>query len=317
MEKLLFGTGGSPLTSASRSTLDGIKRIKELGLDCLELEFVHGVKMSKEIARDVEKLSKELEIKLSIHGPYYINLASENNKIFYGSIKYITDALLIGVISGTRSVTFHPGFYQKGSPSETYTKVAKGIAKIYERLQEVLQKENLADRKQEIKLAPELTGKPTQFGDLEELIALSQEFKKDDLRFCFDFAHKYARSNGKFNTYDEFMQMLEKIARSLGEKFLKRLHIHVSGIMYSVKGERNHVTLLASAAEYRNAGVDLPEAKAILKDLGKKEKLAGSFFNWQELLKALKKSGVGGNLVCESPNLEMDALVMKNYYSSL
>ncbi|HLD03144.1 MAG TPA: TIM barrel protein [Candidatus Dojkabacteria bacterium] len=317
MEKLLFGTGGSPLTSASRSTQDGIKRIKELGLDCLEMEFVHGVKMSKEVAQDVAKLRKNLGVELTIHGPYYINLASENNKIFYGSIKYITDAMLIGEVSGARSVTFHPGFYQKGSPEETYTKVAKGVAKIYERLQQVLQKENLAGFRPRIKLAPELTGKPTQFGELEELLTLCKQFKKDDLRFCFDFAHKYARSNGKYNTYDEFMKMLEKISKSLGDNFLKSLHMHVSGIMHSEKGERNHVTLLANVSAYRDAGVDLPEAEAILKDLGKKDKLAGSFFNWQELLRALKMSGVGGNLVCESPNLEMDALVMKNYYSSI
>jgi deoxyribonuclease-4 len=51
MEKLLFGTGGTPRTSRTKSTIDGIKRIAELGLDCMEIEFVQGVRMGEAGAR--------------------------------------------------------------------------------------------------------------------------------------------------------------------------------------------------------------------------------------------------------------------------
>ncbi len=46
MDRLLFGTGGTPLSAAARSTVDGIKRIAELGLGCMEIEFVRGGKMN-------------------------------------------------------------------------------------------------------------------------------------------------------------------------------------------------------------------------------------------------------------------------------
>jgi deoxyribonuclease IV len=77
MNKLLFGTGGSPLSSAPpRSTIQGIQRIAELGLDCMELEFVHGVRMSEEVARKVREVAVAGGVTLTSHAPYYINLNS-------------------------------------------------------------------------------------------------------------------------------------------------------------------------------------------------------------------------------------------------
>ena len=315
MADLLFGTGGVPLTTKSKSTEAGIERIGQLGLGLMELEFVHGVRMSEDMAQRVAKIKAKHKVRLTVHGPYYVNLAARDNKIFYGSIKYITDAMLIGTIAGAESVTFHPGFYQTMSSKDVYKRVAEGIKKIFVKFQEQLIKNSI--KKSALKLAPELTGKPTQFGDLEELVKLCQDFQASELRFCFDFAHKFARSNGKFNTYEEFMRMLEYIFENLGAEFLKQMHIHVSAIMHSEKGEKNHVTMLASEAEYQDAGVNLPQGKEIMAELAKKHKAAGSAFNWRDLLRALKKSDVGGFVVCESPNLEMDALLMQAYYRNL
>ena len=46
MAGLLFGTGGAPHSTKTKSTMDGIERIAELGLGCMEVEFVQGVKIS-------------------------------------------------------------------------------------------------------------------------------------------------------------------------------------------------------------------------------------------------------------------------------
>jgi deoxyribonuclease-4 len=48
VNKLKFGTGGVPLTTKSRKTIEGVRRIKELGLDNMEVEFVYGVKMKND-----------------------------------------------------------------------------------------------------------------------------------------------------------------------------------------------------------------------------------------------------------------------------
>src|SRR5659263_775457 len=74
MEGLLFGTAGTPISSNGTGSLSGIKRVHELGLGCMELEFVRGVKMGEDTARKVSVLAKKLYIGLSVHAPYYICL---------------------------------------------------------------------------------------------------------------------------------------------------------------------------------------------------------------------------------------------------
>lgn len=316
MSKLNIGIGGIPLSTKSVSTENGILRVKELGLDLMELEFVYGVRLTEEKAISLNKVRETNDIKLTVHGPYYINLASSDNRKFYGSIKYISDSVYIGGLAGAKSVTFHPAFYQGLSSKETYKKVSSGIRKIYESFNQDKFK-NHPVKLNEIVVAPELTGKPSQFGDLEELIQLSEEFKEFNLKFCIDFAHKFARSNGKFNTYEEFSKIFKQVKSSLGMSFLEDLHMHVSAINYSEKGERNHLTFLPKYDEYISYGIDIPELKHTFSMLEKKSKTSKSAFNWKELLQAIKDCKVGGYLVCESPILEMDALLLQHHYKNL
>ena len=129
---------------------------------------------------------------------------------------------------------------------------------------------------------PETTGKETQFGNVDEILQLSQEL--DNVMPCVDFAHFHARTNGKYNTYKEFASILEAIEKKLGKKGLENMHMHITGIAYGPKGEKNHLTLKESDLKYR------------------------------ELLKALKDFKVKGIAISESPNIEEDALLMKKVY---
>ncbi|MFQ6119545.1 MAG: TIM barrel protein, partial [Methanosarcinales archaeon] len=122
---------------------------------------------------------------------------------------------------------------------------------------------------------------PTQFGTLEEILNLSMEL--DGILPCIDFAHLHART-GKNNTYSEFHSILSMIENNLGKESLEDMHIHVSGIEYEIRGEKRHL---------------------ILKE---------SDFNYQDLLKAWKEFDIKGLVICESPNLEGDALLLKEEY---
>lgn len=275
--KLLFGTGGVPLSSKTRDSIDGIKRIKELGLDFMEMEFVHGVRMSPEKAEEIGKLANELNIALTIHGPYYINLNAIDPKKRVDSRQRIVDSCHIAQIAGAKSVCFHAAFNLGQESHQVFDMVCHEMTEI----EDVLDQEQISG----VFLAPELTGKETQFGDLEELIALAQSMRRT--RLCIDFAHYFARYAGTRNSTESFEEVILKIKNELGEKFIENLHMHFSGINYSAKGERNHMILNES------------------------------HFNWQGMLKVLKKHDVGGYLVCESPNLEIDALQAKEYYENL
>ncbi|MBO7672114.1 TIM barrel protein [bacterium] len=132
---------------------------------------------------------------------------------------------------------------------------------------------------------PETTGKSTQWGDLYEVIRLSKEF--DFVLPCIDFSHLHARSAGEYNTYDEFSMIFEKLGKELGDTALKSFHGHLAGIKYTDKGERNHLNLDESD------------------------------MNYKDLLKAFKAFDVRGALTCESPNIEIDTKILKDYYLSL
>jgi deoxyribonuclease IV len=312
MAKLRFGTGGMPLTTkGERNVKAGIQRIHELGLEHMELEFVYQVFVKEEDAPVIKKLAEEQDVSLSVHGSYYVNLGSEDKQKWHASISRVVQAAARGAAAGAVSVTYHSGFLQGKNADEIHELIKDGTREILEELK----KKNV-----KISVAPELTGKPSQFGELEDLIKLVAELRAegygDQVAFCFDFAHKFARSNGGFNSYDEVMVMLEKIAEGLGQEFLDTLHIHMSGIEHSPKGEKNHLVYLPNLAAYAAQGIVVEGIDSHFAELDVK-RMGENHFNWQGVLQALKKTGVGGYLVCESPILELDALLMQQYYASI
>ncbi len=275
-EKLLFGTAGIPVSTINRSTENGIKRVKELGLDCMELEFVRSINISREKAPEIKKIAEQKEIELTVHAPFYINLNSIERKKYHASVNYIFSSAKIGFLCGAKSVTFHAGFYMKQEPKKVFDKIKLGIKEI---------ETKLTDLGIKIWLRPETTGKATQWGSLKEIVSLSEEFEL--VQPCVDFSHLHARSAGKNNSKEEFDKNLSLIENRLGRNALNELHMHLSGIAYSDKGERNHL---------------------ILKE---------SDMNYKALLKSLKEFKVKGWLTCESPNLEEDAMLLKKEFINL
>ena len=89
-------------------------------------------------------------------------------------------------------------------------------------------------------LRPETMGKSAMLGSLEDTLEMSKAI--EGVEPCLDFAHLHARpGDGTVNTYDEWSRYLEMYGKALGKKALKRLHIHLSGIEYGPKGEKNHL----------------------------------------------------------------------------
>ena len=270
MTKLLFGTGGAPHSSRTPSSVDGILRIAELGLGCMELEFVQGVRMSEAGARLVADTAARAGVKLSAHAPYFINLNAHEPEKIRASQDRILQTVHISSICGAGSIVFHPAFYLGDQPEEVYRRVKGYLAEVISRIEDI-----------GVWIRPEVTGKVSQFGTLDELLRLSTELQR--VAPCIDFAHLHART-GKANSYPEFASILLKIKEHLGDGALDNIHIHVSGIHYSQKGELNHLNLKESD------------------------------FKYVELLKALKDYSAGGLVICESPNLEEDAQLMQKTY---
>jgi deoxyribonuclease-4 len=308
-----FGTGGVPLTASSRDTLAGIDRINQLGLNHLELEFVYSVYLKEKDAEPTKNAAEENYVSLTVHGSYYTNLASPEKQKWHASISRLVKAAKVGETVGAKSITFHPAFYTGQKGEKVMEKVGEALQKAISELEE----KQVAN----IKIAPELTGKKTQFGSIEELVELVKMMKAEGhgerVRFCIDFAHKHARNQGEFKTKSDYRQMFDYIIAELGEEYLQDLHMHMSAIKYGEKGERNHLTFLNSYEEYADFGIEIPEMEEHYQELKKKNRLGGGEQDWKGLLSVLKEYKVSGYLVCESPNLEHDALLMQKVYNEL
>jgi len=275
MARLLFGTAGTPHSAETESTVGGIERVSELGLGCMEIEFVQRVQMSEATALKVAECAARTGIKLTVHAPYYINLNAREPEKVRASQARLLKAARVGAVCGASSVAVHVAFYMGDPPERTYDTVKRHLVEVLEELE--------ADGSQ-VWVRPELMGKPSQFGDLEEILGLSVELER--VAPCIDFAHYHARTGGH-NSYREFTAMLARIEERLGRAALEDMHIHVAGIAYGPRGERKHLDLEESDLAY------------------------------VELMQALRDYDVGGVVVCESPNLEEDALLLQKTYLGL
>ena len=151
MQKILLGPAGSP----AKSTLEGITEVKKLGLQAMEVQYTHGIKMNLALAEEVGKVAEKEKISLSIHAPYYINLLSSDPKILEASRKRILDSCHRGHLMKATKVVFHPGYYGKKSKEESY-KIMKEELKI-------IQKE-IRKKRWKIDIAPETMGRTFQIG---------------------------------------------------------------------------------------------------------------------------------------------------------
>lgn len=275
MDELKFLTAGMPLrTDKKKGYANAFEVLEEMNLDGIEVEFVQGVRMS-EISRKLVKEASE-KFTFTAHGPYYINLNAREQEKIDASITRIIDTANVANEFGGYSITYHAAFYLGNDKDVVFNRVVEQTSKIIE----VLEKEN-----NKIWIRPETTGKGTQWGDVDEIVRLSKEFKQ--VLPCVDFAHVHARSGGGYNTYEDFCNILEKIGTELGDYALENFHAHLAGIAYSEKGEKHHLPLKESD------------------------------MNYKDLLKAMKKFDVKGVVVCESPNIEDDCKLIKEYYKSL
>jgi deoxyribonuclease-4 len=272
MDHLLFGISGLPVGDGTEKFTykSGITFLKFLGLDAMELPFVRNVNVTDKNRAEILQEKTDRDFYLSAHGSYFVNLNADEIEKQQQSLERILKGAKALQSVGGRSLVFHPGFYLNDSPAMSYATIKENLLKL----------PDLG-----VAYLLETTGKPTQFGSLEELISLCSEVPT--CRLCIDFAHIHARGNGSLKNYDDFADILVKVRDGLGETALQDLHIHLSGINYGAKGEKNHL-------EFKE-----------------------SDFKYIQCLQALKDFQVKGCIICESPILEQDALLLKETYEGL
>ena len=267
-----FGTVGSPSGTPKKpgGSVGAIQFSKSIGLTAFELGWVQSVRVSEETCALIKQTASEQGVGISVHAPYFINL-NANDDEWPKSRKRLMDAAHYGHLAGATDIIFHPGSYFERPPEEVL-KVA--IPRLKGCVDELRKAGN------PVTLRPETMGKSAMLGSAADALEMAKSIQ--GVEPCLDFAHLHARpGDGSMNTYEEWSALLNAYQKAVGKAALKHLHIHLSGIEYGPKGEKNHL------------------------------KLAEADLDLKALFRALSEFGCAGRILCESPIMEEDALNMK------
>ncbi|MBO8129745.1 MAG: TIM barrel protein [Peptococcaceae bacterium] len=232
---MLFGPAGNSRSfyeQGHKSSLDAPKWLRQLGLGAYEYQCVRGVNIGERTAAHLGAAAARENITLSIHAPYYINLASENREQVVKSKEHLLKSLRAARWMDARRVVFHTG--SAGNDREAAMERAKKA------LTEVL--EEAADEGlDDIILAPETLGKYSYIGLLDEVLELCT--LGPNLFPCVDFGHVHAIDQGVLTDRAAFAKVLDRIEERMGREVLRRLHIHFSPVEYGKTGEKRHRTV--------------------------------------------------------------------------
>ena len=229
-----FGVAGNPPNfkqSPDRGeTLRAPRWLAEIGLDAYEYAAVRGVAMKEDRALALGEAAGRHGITLSVHAPYYINFTSIDRDTITKSIRHLCDSVRIAALMGARVVVVHPGWY-KG-----HTDPATALDRCLETLPEAL--DVIATIDEHVLIAPETSGSVSQFGCLDEILAVCDLHPR--LVPCLDFAHMHARMIGLEFDDATFDRVFSRVKDALGRDKLEQAHIHYYPVEYGDKGERRH-----------------------------------------------------------------------------
>jgi len=277
MNNLVFGPSGrSEDLIENDIELEDIPAVLcENNLHAFEYPFTYGVKISDAKAKRLKEACAKCDILLSVHAPYYINLANKDDLMIEKTFGYFVQCLQAMPKMGANRLVFHPGALMGMERKEALEIAIKNLKIIIERLKVM----NLIPN--DVKLCPETMGKHGQLGTPEEVARLCEI--DECLIPTIDFGHINAFTLGGLKTVDDFVEVLLKFGKKVEGG---NIHIHFSKIEYTQAGEKKHLNFCDDGEpDYKN------------------------------MIDALKKLNLSGRIISESAGHQLeDSLEMKEYY---
>ena len=262
------------------ASTDAPKWLADQGLNAYEYSFGRGVNISREKAAAIGELGKAFDVEISVHAPYYINLANPSDEMAAKSYGYVIRSCERARDFGGKRVIFHPASVGKMTRKEAVELTQKRM----EILASIIKEYKMDD----CIFCPETMGKINQIGDVEEVT----EFCKvaDFFIPTIDFGHVNARTYGSLKTDEDYEHIIQHLINHLGFERASKMHVHFSKIEYGKGGEVRHLTFADT--------VYGPE--------------------FAPLAKVIKKYNLSPVIICESDGTQADdALTMKRIYDSL
>ncbi|MHA1949223.1 MAG: TIM barrel protein [Candidatus Thorarchaeota archaeon] len=227
-DKICFGPAGYP--AEARGNVNKVFDIfTDAGVNAFEYAAVYGLRAKEARAILIGDLARKTNISMSMHAAYYISLASTTSRIRKASKQRLVKALKFAPLMNVKRIVFHAGTHGNRSREDAHIIIRDALRDVWEKAGEY---------GKGAYLAPEIAGKLSAYGSEDQLIRLCQEV--DGCIPTIDWAHLYARSQGKINDKDSYLKIITRFEDGLGDLFAKNMHFHVSGITFTDKGEAAH-----------------------------------------------------------------------------
>ena len=228
-----FGPAGNAESFPYKSSVDAPRWLSSLGLDAYEYQCGKGVNVGEETARKLGAAAAANGVTLSLHAPYFINLANPDPESLKKTTGYIIAACRAADWMGAARVVIHSGALMKRTRREAQDIALNSLKEIVAAVD--------GEGFGHITLCPETMGKINQLGDLDEVLELCTLDER--LTPCIDFGHLYARTLGELEGHEACVSMLDRVAEVLGEERASRFHSHFSKIQFTLGGgEKMHLT---------------------------------------------------------------------------
>lgn len=282
-EYTLFGPAGNGQAfydAGKKKSIDMPEYLQQVGLNWYEYPCGRGINVGRETASKIGNNAKDNGVGMSIHAPYFINLANPEKEKRQNSINYITSSLELAKTMQAQRVVFHPGTCKKMTREYAMGILMDEMPILISEIDNM----GLGD----ITICPETMGKKNQLGNLKEILEIC---KLDDRIIpTIDFGHLNSRRQGSLQSEQDYSNVLDAIENELGNYRMRNIHVHFSHIEYTNSGERRHLTF--DDNEY------------------------GPYF--EHFVHQLIKRKMTAVIICESRGVMIhDALIMKRMYEEL
>ena len=230
-----FGPSGTDEAFAAlglTKTIEVPQFIVDCGLDIFEYSFGRGVRITQETASSIGNAFREKNVGISVHAPYFINFATDDEDKRKATFQYLFSSLdALKFFGGNRAV-FHPGSPLKRDRREAMDVLIRAFSDFME----IFYKEGYDWSY----VCAETMGKLNQLGDLDEIVEICNV--AENVLPCVDFGHLNARTQGSLKTYDDYKRVVDRLIDGVGEAKVKKMHVHFSKIEYGKSGEIRHLT---------------------------------------------------------------------------
>ncbi|MFQ6060133.1 MAG: TIM barrel protein [Thermoplasmata archaeon] len=224
-------TSGELIVEVLRKTGRKEQAITDLGVKLRKGDII--ASLSSGLAKDyieleaLGELAKELDIELTMHTPYYMDLAGGGD-LTRRSMDSIKWAGLMAHQMGAGIVVTHVGLYGELTPRQTMNRVVKNLTEL---------RDWFRKKKVRAKIGVETSGRQEVFGSLKEVLKLCERVK--GILPILNFSHIHSREGGSLRKKEDFQKVIEA-----AEPYTrKHYHTHFSGVEHEGGNELRYTPI--------------------------------------------------------------------------